>query len=154
MPSLVFSQLNFEVCVGVPNLEMVIDPLSCDYYYICTNGVGQLAQCPGGDHFDPENQWCASPDSFVCHLFAGTTTTTTTTTTVAPTRDPNVEEGIFCPAEDNPMVLQFLPSLIDCERYYICYYGQPRAMRCLEGFYWNQAKQRCDYPLDADCAVS
>ena len=92
MPSLVFSQLNFEVCVGVPNLEIVIDPLSCDYYYICTNGVGQLAQCPGGDHFDPENQWCASPDSFVCHLFAGTTTTTTTTTTVAPTRDPNVEE--------------------------------------------------------------
>lgn len=138
-----------EVCVGMPDNVMVIDPESCENYYICRDGIGVLAPCPGGDWFDPINQWCALPDNIECHLYI-----TTTSAPVVPSRNPNVEDGIHCPATDNPLVMQFLPSLIDCERYYICYHGQPNPMRCLDGFYWNQAKQMCDYPIDANCAVS
>lgn len=146
VPVVVVGQQNFQVCIAIPDLTNVLDPLSCDNYYICSGGVGLFAPCPGDTWFDPVNQVCADPSIVECHLFASTP--------VTPTRDPNVEDGIFCPATDNPFVMQFIPSLIDCERYYICYHGQPMSMRCLEGFYWNQAARMCDYPINANCAVS
>lgn len=144
----VMARQNTNVCTGVPDGQYVIDPESCDHFYICSDGLGQLAPCPGGDWFDLSNQWCASPDTVDCHLY-----TTTTTRPLLSTLDP-IENGIDCPATDNPFVIQFLPSLIDCERYYICYHGHPKPMDCLDGFYWNQARQMCDYPSNANCPVS
>lgn len=146
----VIAQQNVDVCVSIPDSTYVLDPLSCDNFYICSNGVGLLAPCPGGDFFNPVNQACMSPNLVECHLFA----TTTVANSVGPTRDPNVEDGIFCPATDNPQSMQFIASRIDCGRYYICYYGQPIPMYCLEGFYWNQVARMCDYPINANCAVS
>lgn len=140
---------NVPVCEGVADFTYVIDPASCDNYYICIGEEGRLAPCPGGDWFDPVNQWCASPDTVECHLYASTTNSPITNT-----QDPDVEDGIICPATDNPVTIQFFPSLMDCERYYICYHGLPKSMRCLEGFYWNQVSQMCDYPINANCAVS
>lgn len=146
-PLLVTSQ-NTEVCVGLSD-QFVIDPLSCDHYYACVNGIGTLLECFPGSWFDFNSQWCIDSSFVDCHLLASTTPPP-----VTPTRDPNIPDEIFCPATDNPLSMQFLPSLVDCERYYICYHGQPNPLRCLEGFYWNQAMQMCDYPINANCPVS
>lgn len=130
---------NSNMCAGRPEDFRLIDPETCDRFYRCSgiSNVGPLLiDCPPNMWFDPDIQECNFPDAFVCHIYA------------------DVEPGIECPSEENPFKVQFIPSMIDCERYYICYHERPIAMRCLEGFYWNQARQMCDNPIDANCSVS
>lgn len=144
-----------DVCLGVPNGTKVIDPDSCNGFYLCRDDMAPgFAFCPGNLWFNPDIEDCDLPENFECHLYTTTTTAVPPLPTTVVTRDPNVEDGINCPATENPHAIQFIPSLIDCERYYICYYGHPHPMYCLEGFYWNQALRRCDYPVNANCAVS
>lgn len=144
-----------DICDGIPNGTLVIDPESCSGFYVCSDDVLlELVTCPENLWFNPDIQTCDFPENFVCHLFVTTPTVTSPSTSTIVTRDPNVEDGIYCPSIENPHAIQFIPSLIDCERYYICYYGQPHPMSCLEGYYWNQARRMCDYPANANCAVS
>lgn len=139
------------ICDGVPDQSYVRDPAGCSTFYVCRDGEEPLfSECLNDYWFNEETGYCDFQQNVICHLFVSTTPVPTTTMT----RDPNVEEGIECPSLDNPWTIQFLPSLIDCERYYICYHGRPIPMRCLDGFYWSQATQLCDYPTSAQCAVS
>lgn len=63
-----------------------------------------------------------------------------------------VEPGIECPYKE-PQGLIFLASLINCEKYYICYLGNPVPRQCITGMHWNQLEYFCDDPFYAHCQV-
>lgn len=62
------------------------------------------------------------------------------------------DESITCPAVDTNSIT-FIPSKVDCNRYYICYHGAPIRQQCIIGMHWNPNTNKCDYPDNAKCEV-
>lgn len=164
------------VCDGSPDVQIFPYPNDCRMFLVCMPGApGSPAAhgCLHGQYFNIEANVCVEGEcenstTETTTLIPETTTTATTTippttTTIPPTittttpsstttRDPNVEDGIYCPLENG---LIYLPSNIECDRYYVCLNGDgPFPNRCRSGLHWNQVEQSCDFIEMANCPVS
>lgn len=64
------------------------------------------------------------------------------------TAEPGVEEKCL---DLDRETMNFLPSKVDCERYYLCYRGKPVQLNCVSGQHWNQVETFCDDPFYAHC---
>ncbi|XP_059622857.1 probable chitinase 10 [Phlebotomus argentipes] len=150
-PSLLQEVNTDDLCEGMPNGTFVPDPLACE--------PPRWAECPNDYWFNPETSVCDMQENVDCvHVTTEppTTTTTPAPTTTPPTTvwDPDIEAGIVCPSQDNPYRIIFLPSSVDCGRYYICYHGRPHRFQCVSGMYWNSFWAQCDYPQNTYCEVN
>ena len=58
--------------------------------------------------------------------------------------------AVECPeGQDNEIT--FLPSLIDCSKYYVCVQSEAIEMDCPEGLWFNNELNVCDFPENVAC---
>lgn len=164
-----------DLCIGQNDNVMFADPLSCEGFYQCLEEIAIHGECPYGRYYDARYNICNYPNLVNCSLkqeeeneeeeytteMTTVTTTksfTTTLTNALPVTDGNIEPGIYCPpakqSHDPSEKPLFIPSNIDCEKYYLCYYGRPVPLHCLKGMHWNQLEYFCDDPYYAHCKVN
>lgn len=74
-------------------------------------------------------------------------TTTKTILTTTSTTQPPPE----CPEVDDPNILVFSPSLINCSSYFLCFNGEKFPRNCAEGFYWDVDNNWCNVRNEVNC---
>ncbi|KAG4073025.1 hypothetical protein HA402_009444 [Bradysia odoriphaga] len=104
-------------------------PGNCTRYNFCFGGSHEVRECAPGLHFDTSISEC------------------------------NLKEVVRCPRElcpDNNDIdnIVTVPSETDCEEYFMCYEGKFESRTCAPGVHWNQERQRCERPEEAECTVS
>lgn len=131
-------------CQSMPTGIFVTNPKGCQYFFYCNQGQAIEANCPGDFWFNIDSGICDSPANVNCTL---------NDPVDQPTPPPDtVEEPVQCPSRD-PDALSFMPSQVDCSRYYICYHGRPIRQQCIKDLHWNTVINKCDYPTNAKCQV-
>lgn len=136
--------------------EFLPHPDICGHFILCINGKPEIGQCPPGYIIDIISRNCVEGE---CESESSEETppdtppTDETTTPTTTTRDPNIEDGIECPENQAENEISFLPSQIDCRRYYVCINSRPYVMECREGLHWNQNIEACDFEESAKCFV-
>lgn len=160
-----------EVCVGYEDGTLVMVPGNCKTYYYCEGEFGYEEDCPEGEVFDQYDYVCMNEAEASCESIVDPETdapeteppvtlppatpppSTPPPATLPPTTPPSGQiDEVECP-NDRPGQIIFFPSA-NCTQYYICANGIRMAMRCLDGFTWNQQEQQCDYPIFSRCSVS
>jgi hypothetical protein len=100
----------------------------CDKFIMCFAGFPILMSCADGLYFDRELGQCNFPEYAECDLEV-------------------------CPPENDPENIIFLPSDNYCDKYYICYAGEPLPFRCPEGLHFNPLYNTCDFIENANCTI-
>ena len=58
--------------------------------------------------------------------------------------------AVECPeGQDNE--ISFLPSPVDCSKYYVCVHSEPIEMECPAGLWFNNELNVCDFPDNVVC---
>ncbi|XP_058065693.1 peritrophin-1-like [Anopheles bellator] len=152
-----------EICQGKPDETKVLNPLSCEQFLLCQNGMpAGTGQCPTDMLFNAADEICDFPDKVDCGSVplppwfedlttttSGTGTTPATTAGTGTTASPTAS----CPTVDDPLRPTYLPVPTDCSSYVLCYHGNPIAMKCPTVLQWNKATMTCDSPENAKCQV-
>ena len=64
---------------------------------------------------------------------------------------PNSAVGaVECP-EEQESGISFLPSPVDCSKFYVCTHNGPFEMSCPEGLWFNTEVNYCDWPENVAC---
>ena len=58
--------------------------------------------------------------------------------------------AVECPEEQDSKTT-FLPSPVDCSKFYVCVHSRPVEMNCPEGLWFNTEFNICDYPENVVC---
>ena len=58
--------------------------------------------------------------------------------------------AVECP-EEQESEISFLPSPVDCSKFYVCTHNGPFEMSCPEGLWFNTELNVCDYPENVVC---
>ena len=58
--------------------------------------------------------------------------------------------AVECP-EGQDHEISFLPSPIDCSKYYVCVHSEPIEMECPAGLWFNNELNVCDFPDNVVC---
>ena len=59
------------------------------------------------------------------------------------------KDAVICP--DSSDEITFLPSPIDCTKFYVCVDSIPIEMSCPEGLWFDSKLNVCNYPQNATC---
>lgn len=103
---------------------------SCSKFIMCFGGLALERTCAPNLHWSAGGEYCTTHAQAECEL-----------------------ENPLCPEVDDPNDLIFIPSLADCEKYYLCHQGEPKQFRCAPNFHFNPVENFCDYPELANCEV-
>jgi len=103
-------------------------PGSCTEFNFCFAGQHRVEECAPGLTFDTKLALCALQENVDC------------------TRD-------LCPIDNDIDNIVTHPSEFSCEEYYKCYDGIRELQYCAPGTHWNQERQRCERPEDAECSL-
>ncbi|XP_053686183.1 uncharacterized protein LOC128735722 [Sabethes cyaneus] len=102
----------------------------CRKYTACADDEGFLMECSPDLMFnpDPAVRACDTPSDDIC-----------------------IES--VCPNNVNPSVPTFVPDLLDCSRYHICYNWTEVAISqsCAGDLLFNPITRQCDLPENVDC---
>lgn len=116
----------------------------CEWFFYCHHGQPLEAFCPGTFWFNEDSGICEDQKNVICTL---------NDPVPPPVIIPeDLDEPVTCPARDTNAIT-FIPSQIDCGRFYICYHGVPVRQQCITDMHWNAATNKCDYPNNAKCLV-
>ena len=58
--------------------------------------------------------------------------------------------AVECPENQNDEV-SYLPSLVDCSKYYVCVHSEPVEMNCPEGLWFDSKLNVCNFPMNVTC---
>lgn len=138
--SIVVKAADANICNGRDGI-FIKNPRGCEYFFYCHEGLPLEAYCPGTFWFNEDSGICEDRKNVICEQ---------PKPPVTPPVD--LDEPVRCPATDTNSIT-FIASGIDCNRYYICYHGNPIRQQCIPDMHWNAAIKKCDYPNDAKCEV-
>lgn len=111
-------------------IEFFPHEVSCSKYILCYGGLAIERSCAPDLHWSATDEWCTTKAQAECTL-----------------------EAPLCPEVDNPDSLVFIPSLADCERYYLCQNGVAKPLYCAPNFHFNPIFGFCDFPENVNCEV-
>lgn len=136
-------------CIGLPNEILTINSRGCKYFFYCRNGQAIEGFCPNNMWFNFDAGICDQPKNVHC-TFDGK----------PPYLNGHMEEedeeeveDLICPLNDSRNI-KFIPSKLDCGRYYICYHGQAIRQQCIGNLKWNAIENKCDRPSNVRCQVN
>lgn len=108
-----------------------VNPTSCTRYFMCFGGVAIERQCSPGLYFSRAQLRCVRRDESDCLL------------------DLNA-----CPAENDPDNVVFLPDQENCQKYFVCFDGQPQEFDCGPSLHWDPNNNWCIREEDSECEPS
>lgn len=133
-------------CIGLPNEILTNNSRGCEYFFYCRNGEAIEGFCPNNMWFNIDAGICDQPKNVYC-TFDGNPSN-------ADGNAENEDERVSCSLNIPTQIEQFIPSKIDCGRYFICYHGQPIRQHCISDLHWNVVENKCDQPNNARCQVN
>ncbi|CAD7005123.1 unnamed protein product [Ceratitis capitata] len=162
------------VCLNHTAGEFDRNPDDCRSFYLCLeNGQAVLAPCPPTMLFNPVSKLCDTADNVNCEA------STTGVANVSNNNNNNNHNGNndnnnnnnsynngnsvgnallnvsqYCasqPTEQNRII--FVGSSINCQQYFMCYYGQAVLQECSANLHWNANIAKCDLPEKAGCQL-
>ncbi|XP_055692094.1 protein obstructor-E-like [Lutzomyia longipalpis] len=117
-------------CRNCPSdaITTMANPVSktCDSYVRCISGEREEIRCPVGFIYDETLGRCNLLMKAEC--FAAT-----------------------CTDAMDPSTFTFVPSKIDCSRYFICHQGKPTVRHCAAGLRFNPSINGCDLEANVVC---
>ena len=132
-------------CIGLQNASNVIDPISCNHFFRCTNTRSVRERCPSNLFYDPKNDSCEFPHKVNCininGSFAIRFNSTENVTITTPTPLDICSGAKFGLAPD--------PE--SCEHYIQCAHGQPFRRKCPANLYFNSKTLVCDHQNNFQC---
>lgn len=112
----------------------------CTKFYKCDWGRAVLQECPDGLHFNAELSVCDWPESAKCDAaFVGFD-------------ENSAELDTRCPTFYDYSETIHLAHESDCNKFYICNWGEAVVHYCPEGLHFNPKYKVCDWPRSARCA--
>ncbi|XP_039966142.1 uncharacterized protein LOC120778426 [Bactrocera tryoni] len=81
-------------------------------------------------------------------------TSKTSTTTISSSTYKTTTTGTAPPSCANLKTGTFLPDPVDCNRYYVCSYGQAIRMRCPSTLWFDVKLDVCNYPENVTCVAN
>jgi hypothetical protein len=107
------------------------NPTSCTRFFMCFDGVAIERQCSPGLYFSRAQLRCVRRDDSDCSL-----------------------DNNACPLENDPNNVVFLPDQENCQKYFICYDGEPQEFDCGESLHWDPNNNWCIREEDSQCEPS
>ncbi|CAD7080518.1 unnamed protein product [Hermetia illucens] len=114
------------VCYGQANGTKIAYPNSTNLYFLCTNGVASIWQCPSNGAFNQTTQKCQGGTG------GGGTTNPGT---------------VSCPSGVNTL----LPAPNNCQYYYSCVNGVGTLIQCPNGYYFTPSMSACTINKPSNC---
>lgn len=105
-------------------------------YFSCKKGKYSVNECPNGLHYNAARERCDTPAIAKCPIV-----------TVKVVEMGDIE--IVCPKNGS----HFLPHMLDCAKYYVCYNGKSSLMSCVSGLKYDYLRQVCDVSNKSKCVV-
>lgn len=109
-------------------IKSISHPDDCEKYVLCVNGARIKRNCAPGYHFSRDFRSCVLPEFADCK-----------------------EGKLKCPKEDDLDNLVFLPDPDSCEKYYVCFGGDPVQLSCSGGLHWSADDEVCIDKHEAGC---
>ncbi|KAK9881823.1 hypothetical protein WA026_017335 [Henosepilachna vigintioctopunctata] len=115
----------------------------CNNFYVCDNDQLVVQSCAPGLHWNAERQMCDWPFKVKCinrkKLAEPFTEQATSLNKLRP------EPYSSCTGNS------FAAVRTDCNKYMQCLWGKYEVYHCAPGLHWNNDKQLCDWPDNANC---
>lgn len=99
---------------------------ACDMYIQCFAGEAVERSCGSGLHYNVTAEKCMDQNIAEC------------------TRTQ-------CPLFNDPSHLVYFPDYLECDKYYLCHDNELRAFRCADGLHWDEEREYCTSPAEAEC---
>ncbi|KAM3963585.1 chitinase-related protein 1 isoform 2-T3 [Aphomia sociella] len=121
----------------------------CKKFYVCVNGVLVAQSCAPGLIWRPDRSQCDFPNAASCSdrresispLMMATKQPEATAQMI-------VAQSAFCTNGE------YAGNPFDCGRYRHCLFGKYEEFSCNSGLHWNQEKNICDWPVNAQCKIT
>jgi len=62
----------------------------------------------------------------------------------------SADNSVECPGNSNDEIT-FIPSPVDCSKYYVCVHSEPHEMSCPDGLWFDTELNVCNYPQNVKC---
>ena len=62
----------------------------------------------------------------------------------------SADSSVECP-DNSSDEINFVPSPLDCAKYYVCVDSKPHEMNCPEGLWFDAELNVCNYPQNVKC---
>ena len=59
--------------------------------------------------------------------------------------------GLSLSQQCNPNIVEWFPHQYSCQKYVLCYHGNPLEMPCAPGLHFSPTELKCMFPSDARC---
>lgn len=157
------SRQEFNVCKDKSIGDFVPHPTNCRMFYLCTDSGPVDASCPNTMLFNPITLLCDVGSKVECNTNVVESSTIGSTTNRPPVdggSNSQMEEleklnvMQYCASLPSQLQLNrmtFIGSTINCQKYYICYYGQALEQKCSANLLWNTKIGKCDLPHNVKC---
>lgn len=99
---------------------------SCEKYIQCFAGEAVERDCGPGLEYSQSAEKCMEPALAQCYRTS-------------------------CPLYNDPAQLVYMPDLLECDKYYLCHDNEPIPYRCAEGLHWDEVREYCTSPAEAEC---
>ncbi|XP_037953452.1 probable chitinase 10 [Teleopsis dalmanni] len=151
----IFTKRQSSVCANHSFGDFVQHPDDCKLFYLCVeNGDAVEAACPPTMLFNAESKLCDMPNNVKC-----LNSSDNEEVPDIPVNSPNneiVDAFRYCASLsqlENQNQITFVGSSNNCQRYYMCYYGQALLQECSANLHWNPNIGKCDLPQNANCRI-
>lgn len=131
------------LCTDIPDNSFLPSDESCSLYFKCINSVAYLLSCPLEQYFNSAIGRCDLAGNVECD--------DDFSTTLEPTRSPPPGPNVNC---DGTNEFDYLPSPVDCSKYYQCVGGDPFLLSCPRGLYFSVELRSCTTYDEANCVIT
>lgn len=114
------------ICDGHPDGYLINNPISCQAFWRCTNGMAIPGQCESAFNFNEPKQLCDHPANYPC------------------------DNRPLCP----PQGIHTYKKHNSCTEFYFCFAGFLTIRQCAPGLHFDSAKGQCNFPVLAECEES
>lgn len=109
-----------EIICPTSGVSRIPNPFSCTRYFLCFDGTPVERVCSPDLYFSRSLLRCVRREDSDCDL-----------------------ETKLCPATNDPNNIIFLANQEDCQKYFICYDGEPTEMDCGRQLHWDPLNNWC-----------
>ncbi|GFY38507.1 protein obstructor-E [Trichonephila inaurata madagascariensis] len=119
------------------------NPKNCTTFYLCTDGVHHLQECPGGLHYDKKRVRCNFPKVAKCKERRPKIKRKPKPPV---TEKPKPKQSKFCPKMDG-----IFSNEANCSTFYFCVDGTAYLQECPQGLVFDENNMKCDHPKVVGC---
>ena len=131
-------------CIGLPDASNIIDPISCNHFFRCTNTRSVRERCPSNLFYDPINDSCEFPHKVNCIQNGSIAIRFNSTENVTISTPPPLD---ICSSAKYGLAAD--PN--SCQHYFQCVHGKPFRRKCAANLHFDRKMPGCNYPDIAKC---